>query len=103
MEIFKDLSQVISLAIVFIGVLAFAVSCITEILKKIWAIPPALVVIIVALILCPASLFGLAAYFGIALEWYMVFASFIAAFIVALTAIDGWERVSDLANKLIKK
>jgi len=33
----------------------------------------------------------------------MVFASFIAAFIVALVSMDGWERVTELAEKLIRK
>ena len=29
--------------------------------------------------------------------------SFIAAFIVALVSMDGWERVTELAEKLIRK
>ena len=39
----------------------------------------------------------------VAIEWFMVFASFIAAFIVALVSMDGWERVTELAEKLIRK
>lgn len=98
-----DVSQVI----VFIGVMAFIVSVVTEALKK-WEwfeekVPTALTVICLSLILCPACLFGLAAYYGIAIEWFMVFASFIAAFIVALVAMDGWERVTDLAGRMIRK
>lgn len=103
MEMFKDVSQIV----LYAGVMAFIVSCITEVLKKIaWfaeKIPTVLIVVVTSLILCPLSLLGLSAYWGIAIEWYMVFASFIAAFIVSLIAIDGWERVSDLAGKLIKK
>ena len=95
-----DVSQII----VFIGVMAFIVSVITEALKK-WTwfdrkVPTALTVILLSLILC---LFGLAAYFGVATTWFMVFASFIAAFIVALVSMDGWERVTELAEKLIRK
>ena len=98
-----DVSQII----VFIGVMAFIVSVITEALKK-WAwfdrkVPTALTVILLSLILCPVCLFGLAAYFGVATTWFMVFASFIAAFIVALVSMDGWERVTELAEKLIRK
>ena len=93
-----DVSQII----VFIGVMAFIVSVITEALKK-WTwfdrkVPTALTVI-----LLPVCLLGLAAYYGVAIEWFMVFASFIAAFIVALVSMDGWERVTELAEKLIRK
>ena len=79
-----DVSQIV----LFIGVMAFIVS---------------LTVIILSLILCPVCLLGLAAYYGVAIEWFMVFASFIAAFIVALVSMDGWERVTELAEKLIRK
>ena len=94
-----DVSQIV----LFIGVMAFIVSIITEALKK-WTwfdkkVPTALTVII----LCPVCLLGLAAYYGVAIEWFMVFASFIAAFIVALVSMDGWERVTELAEKLIRK
>lgn len=98
-----DVSQII----VFIGILAFIVSAITEALKK-WTwfdskVPTALTVILLSLILCPVTMLGLAAYYGIAIEWFMVFASFVAAFIVALVAMDGWDRVTELAQKLIRK
>lgn len=96
-----DVSQIV----LFIGVMAFIVSIITEALKK-WTwfdkkVPTALTVIILSLILCPVCLLGLAAYYGVAIEWFMVFASFIAAFIVALVSMDGWERVTELAEKLM--
>ncbi len=98
-----DVSQVTA----FIGIMAFIVSAITEALKK-WAwfdrkVPTALAVILLSLILCPACLLGLAEYYGVATTWFMVFASFIAAFIVALVSMDGWERVTELAGKLIRK
>lgn len=99
----RDLSQFI----IFIGIMAFIVSVITEALKK-WtwfdsAVPTALTVIVLSLILCPVSMLGLAAYYGAAIEWFMVFASFIAAFIVALVSMDGWERVTELAQRFMRK
>lgn len=101
-SVVTDFSQVV----LFVGVLAFVVSVITEALKK-WTwfdekVPTALVVIGLSLILCPAAMIGLMSYYGNPIEWYMVFASFIAAFIVALVSMDGWERVTELARKLIK-
>ncbi len=103
MEKITDLSQLI----LFIGVLAFIVSVITEALKK-WSwfdsmVPTALVVIGLSLILCPVSMLGLLSYYEQPIEWYTVFASFIAAFIVSLVAMDGWERVTELAQRLIRK
>lgn len=98
-----DVSQII----VFVGAMAFIVSCITETLKK-WTwfdekVPTALTVIILSLILCPAAMLGMAAYYGVPIEHFMVFASFIAAFIVALVSMDGWERVTELAERFIRK
>lgn len=103
MEVFGDVSKIL----LYLGFMAFIVSVITEALKK-WEwfekkSHTAIVVIVISIILCPVSMLGLASYFGIVIEWYMVFASFIAAFIVALISMDGWERVNELANKLIKK
>ncbi len=102
-SITQEVSQVIS----FIGIMAFIVSAITEAVKK-WTwfekrVPTALTVIVLSLILCPVCALGLAAYRGVAVTWFMVAASFIVAFIVALVAMDGWERVTDLAGKLIRK
>ena len=102
-----DFTADVSRIVVFIGVMAFLVSVITEALKR-WTwfdrqVPTALAVILLSLILCPACLLGLAAYFGMAVTWFMVFASFIAAFIVALVSMDGWERITELAKKLIRK
>lgn len=102
-SITQEVSQVIS----FIGIMAFIVSAITEAVKK-WAwfekrVPTALTVIVLSLILCPLCALGLAAHYGVAVTWFMLTASFIVAFIVALVAMDGWERVTDLAGKLIRK
>lgn len=103
----SNLTTDASQLILFIGILAFIVSAITEALKK-WKwfddrVPTALTVMILSLILCPVTMLGMASYYGVAIEWFMVFASFIAAFIVALVSMDGWERVTELAGKLIRK
>lgn len=84
-----DVSQIV----LFIGVMAFIVSIITEALKK-WTwfdkkVPTALTVIILSLILCPVCLLGLAAYYGVAIEWFMVFASFIACLHCGVV-VNGW-------------
>ena len=102
-ETVMDVTKLVAL----IGVLAFIVSCIAEVLKHIkWldtVLPTGMVVIILSLVICPVAILGMLAYAGQPITWFMVFASFIAAFIVALVSMDGWERVTELAGKLIKR
>lgn len=103
----KNLIMDSSQVMVGIGVLAFIVAIITEVLKK-WKwfdrkVPTELTVIVVSLILCPTAMLGLASYHGVAVEWYMFFASFIIAFIVAFISMDGWERFTGLAKRFIRK
>lgn len=102
-----DLASIATTASLFLGVMAFIVSAVTEAFKK-WEwfdrkVPTALTVIILSMVLCPLSLLALASYYGIAIEWFMVFAAFIAAFIVALIAMDGWERLTDLKDRFIRR
>lgn len=82
-----------------IGVMAFLVSVITQVIKELpglKAIPTAAVVIVLSLILCPTALVAVMMWMSRPITWYMIFACMIAAFVVALVALDGWERVSDM-------
>ena len=78
----------VSVAVAFVGLMAFLVSVITEGLKRIkWIeerIPTAITVIVLSLVLCPTSLIALFAWMKQPIEWEEVFASFLAAFVVAL-------------------
>lgn len=93
--------------IMLVGVMAFLVSIVTQVLKQIPGlenrVPTQITVIVTSLILCPAAMVAMASYYNVPVDWSMIFASFIAAFIVALVAMDGWERVTELADRLIKK
>lgn len=97
----------VSTTVAFIGIMAFLVSAVTEVLKKIsWLekhVPTALTVIIISVVLCPVTLIAVMNYMSQPITWYMVFASFIAAFIVALIAMDGWETVKGLADRTLSK
>ena len=68
-----------------IGVMAFIVSVITQVIKS-WPglekLPTAAVVIVLSLILCPAAFMALMAWQKQPITWYMVFACMIAAFVV---------------------
>ena len=105
-DVLQNFTQIAALITAFIGIMAFLVSGVTEVLKKLeWfdKMPTALVVILLSLMLCPVCVLALAAYFGVPADGFILFASFIAGFFVALVAMDGWERVTELAGKLIRK
>ena len=96
------LMQYITYALMAIGVLAFRVSIITQVIKempKLREIQTNAVALAVSLILCPISVIVACQYFKIVIEWYYVFASVIAAFILYLVSTGVWERVSDMWNR----
>ena len=53
-------------------------------------------VVVLSLVLCPVALVALLTWQGQAITWYMIFACMIAAFVVALVSMDGWERVAEI-------
>ena len=95
----------ISQVVTILGILAFLVSCIVESIKELpmfKKIPTAAVVLTTSLVICPLTMFAMAAYYKVVIAWYIVFAAFIAAFIVALVSMSGWERVSELYQRFKK-
>ena len=57
------------------------------------------VVIVLSLVLCPVTFVALMAWMDREITWYMVFACMIGAFIVALVAMDGWERLKEIWDR----
>lgn len=101
----SNLNDLSTLILIF-GILAFVVSAIVEVIKELPFLkktPTQLIVIITSLIVVPVTMFGMAAYFKTVIEWYMIFASFIAALIIAFIAMYGWERLTELAERMIKR
>ncbi|MBD5550489.1 MAG: ribonuclease [Lachnospiraceae bacterium] len=94
--------QYIAYALMAVGVLAFAVSVIVQVIKELpglQKIPTSVVALAVSVILCPLAVIIACQYFKIVIVWYYVFASFIAAFIVYLVATGGWERIKEIWNR----
>ena len=91
--------QYVTYFLMAIGVLAFLVAAIVQVIKELpvlQRIQTSLVVLVVSLILCPIAVIIVCQYLNIVITWYYVFASFIAAFIVDLVATGGWERVTEI-------
>lgn len=98
----QNLIQYVSYLLIAIGIMAFLVSAITPVIKS-WpgldSLPTSVVVIVLSLILCPVIFIALMSYLKQPIEWYMLVACFLAAFMVALVAMDGWERVREIWNR----
>ena len=96
------LLQFVTYALTAVGVLAFLASIITQVIKEmpvLKVIQTNVVALVVALVLCPVTVIVACQYFKIVIEWYYIFASFIAAFIVYLVSTGGWERVSEMWSR----
>lgn len=95
----NEILQYLLCLLTAIGVMAFLVSVMTQVVKawpKLDRLPTSAVVIVLSLLLCPASFVALMAWQKQPVAWYMLFACEIAAFVVALVAMDGWERLKEI-------
>lgn len=102
----QDMAAMLGVFMTFIGVCAFVVSLITEALKTIKQLnrlPTKLLCYIVAAALTPAMFCALMAYLGEPLAWFTVLAAFLASFVVAKVSMGGWDDVTELARRLIRK
>jgi hypothetical protein len=92
------------LLVTIIGVLAFLVSVITEVTKKIGflaKIPTDFQVIVLSIVLCQVAYFAYTSKFSIEIQWYYVAGCFIAAFIVSFISMYGWEKFTTLYNRFV--
>ena len=102
----NEVTQYLLYLLTAIGVMAFIVSAVAQVIKswpKLDKLPTSAVAIVLSLILCPVSFVALMAWQKQPITWYMVFACMIAAFIVALVAMDGWERVKEIWERTVYK
>lgn len=96
------LIQYVTYMLAAIGVIAFFVSLITQVIKEMpWFknIQTNAVAMAVSLLLCPISVVIACLYFEVIIEWYYIFASFLASFIVYLVSTGGWEKVAEMWNR----
>lgn len=96
------LMQYITYALMAIGVLAFLVSIITQVIKEmpgLKRIQTNVVALVVSLILCPLAVVILCICFKIVLFWYYIVGAILAAFIVYLVSTGGWEKVSEMWDR----
>ncbi len=93
------LMQYVTYALMAIGMLAFAVAVIVQVIKELsWFkdIQTNAVALVVSLILCLLAVAIICQLLKITVIWYYWVAAVVAAFIVYLVATGGWERVAEM-------
>lgn len=101
----KNAAMLVTVLLAFISICAIFTSLVTEGLKsikKMDALPTKLVCYIVAIVLTTPVMCAMLAFMKIPIEWYMVFGSFLASFVVAKVSMNGWEDVNELVSRLFK-
>ncbi len=90
------LMQYVTYALMAIGILAFVVAVIVQVIKETpWFkdIPTNAVALVASLIICLLAVAVICQLLKIAVIWYYWIAAVIASFIVYLVATGGWERI----------
>lgn len=88
-----------------IGVLAFAVSLITQVFKGVGAfakIPTDLFVLVLSIGITVTAFVAYMQYIQQVILWYLIIAAILAGFVVAFVAMYGWEKLSELWKRFYK-
>lgn len=99
----NEIMQYVTYGLALIGVLAFMVSIVVQVIKEMPGLaktPTSIVALVTSAILCPLAVICLCTYYKIVITWYYIFASFLAAFIVYLVSTGGWERVNEIWDRV---
>lgn len=98
----NTITQYVTYALALIGILAFIVSAIVQVIKDLPGlknIQTSIVALVSSMILCPLALMVMCTYYKAAVTWYYIATSVIAAFIVYLVATGGWEKVKEIWDR----
>ena len=93
------LMQYVTYTLMAIGVLAFLVAVIVQVIKELpglWRMPTSAVALAVSVILCTVAVIIVCRYLKIALSVIHIIAAIVAAFVVYLIATGGWERIAEI-------
>ena len=95
----ENVMQYVTYALIAVGVLAFFVSLITQVIKEtapLKVIPTNLVALAVSLIVTMLAVIILCQVMAMKLWWYYIVGAVVAAFIVYMVATGGWERITEI-------
>jgi len=103
---FKTFTDVVTTGLLTIGILAFIVSVIIEVIKEttlLKKIPTDIVVIVLSIVLTIISYFILSDIKNLKIVWFEVIGAFVGGFFVAFVAMFGWEKLNALLKRFIKE
>lgn len=104
-DIIPNFAQVISIAILALGILAFTVSIITQVIKNVWIfadIPTNIIVFILSIILTGALCAAVLDYINYPVVWYTWAAIIVLGFFVAFIAMEGWKKFMETFKSFYK-
>lgn len=102
----QNAATVMTVLVTFVGICALATSLVVEGLKSISSLnklPTKLICYIVAICLTTPIFYAMMAWMEQPVEWFMVFASFLASFVVAKVSMNGWDDITELIGRMLKK
>ena len=96
----------LTMIIAAVGVIAFIVSVITQVLKGVGVfkkLPTDLMVFVLSIGITITAFVAYAQYIKLTILWYMIVAAILLGFIVAFVAMYGWEKLKDLWKRFNAK
>lgn len=98
----EQVIQAISLLLGAVGVLAFVVSMITQVIKNVaifGKLPTDIVVFLLSIVLTLTAFYAAMAYYSVSPQWYYIVCAIIGGFLVAFVAMFGWAKVKELWSR----
>lgn len=98
--------EIVSKLILIIGILALGTSVITQVIKNIPILkkmPTDVVVFIISIILTISSTIAYMQINNINIMWYYIVSSIVGSFFVSFVAMFGWDKLTELIKRFIKK
>lgn len=101
-----SLFTILPIVLAIIGVLAFMVSTITQVIKGVGVfskIPTDILVLVLSIGITVAAFVAYMQYIQQTILWYMILAAIMAGFLVAFVAMFGWEKLTELWKRFKKE
>lgn len=100
----SSFAQYFAIGMLVIGMLAFLVSIVVEVLKGVFAkLPTDILVFLLSVVFTLIAYFAATSYFKHLIVWYEVVGIIIGGFLVAFVAMYGWSKFSDLYKRFVKE
>ena len=96
------IAMYIPTAVLIVGLLAFMVSVVIEVIKALpWLnkLPTDLLVIVMSVVFTIIAFLAYMSYMSLVVMWYYAVGAILTGFFVAFVAMFGWEKLTELYNR----